>query len=493
MLSFIVVASTLGQAHAYDQPVHEYLSRRAFAGPKAFGDSPANAQAAVELLRLRIYRAGAETPSLKDRFLRRFPTVKDFDEAAFKRFFFLNPQKQVAGFDSTPLPVGTPLEVYTLASRLPDDDTRNRDRVRSGADGGRSVDPYGQPIPEDPAILDMGKATGTSSQAHAHYQLPPLQFSDSPDVLKSEPRRFATPPDIHTFGTELAESYAALSLLAAQLPHGTRLSMVHAGATAHHLEDVANQIHTVQVGIYDFFFDAKLASILEELRSVGGLRRPRPDFISIGIQIISNHHLLVEALFRKHLLAEGDPVAALAATRQTDAPFVTELSGAPRGCSEPFTRALMTSLVELSSHEGPAVYTAIRSVALPKLSRAGGRFEETEDPDLFLRPNADLTEFYALELRGTGRAEIALGAWWDRYNACQKLTPSVERAVAEQLVRRRLDSMDALDVRAKAYVPKPPLVLQTNWWVPGGYGGAVVFFALLMTRRRRKKAAAAKK
>ena len=483
----------MGVAKAYDQPVHEYLSRRAFAGPKVFADTPAGAQAAVDLLRLRIYRAGSDSPSLRERFLKRYPTNKDFDEAAFKRFFFLNPTKKVAGFDSTPLPTGTPVEVYTLASRLPDDDWRNRDRLRSGADGTRSVDAYGQPIPDDPAILDMGKVLGTSSQAHAHYQLPQLQFSDSPDVLKSEPRRFATPPDVHTFGSDFAESYAALALLAAQLPHGSRLSMVHAGAAAHHIEDVANQIHTVQVGIYDFFFDAKLASILEELRSVGGLRRPREDFISIGVQIIANHHLLVEALFRKHLLAAGDPVAATAATRQTDAPFVTELVRGPKGCGEPFTQALMTSLVEVSSHEGPAVYTSIRTVAQPRLSRAGGRFEESDDPDLFLRPNADLTEFYALELRGTGRAEIALGAWWDRYNACQKLSASVERTVAEQLVRRRLDALDALDVRATAYRAKPPHVLGTNWWVPGGYAGAVVFFALLMTRRRRKKAAAAKK
>ena len=133
----------------------------------------------------------------------------------------------------------------------------------------------------------MGGLTGLSSQAHAHYGLPHLAFSDEPSVLKSDPRRFAVPPTVHTFGADFAESYTVLAALAARLPGGERLALTQAGAAAHHIEDVANQIHTVQVGIYAFFVDAKIDSIKEELLSVGGLLRPRPSFVSIG----HRHHL----------------------------------------------------------------------------------------------------------------------------------------------------------------------------------------------------------
>ena len=86
--------------------------------------------------------------------------------------------------------------------------------------------------------------TGLSSQAHAHYGLPKLAFSDDPSVLKTEPRRFAIPPTVHTFGADFAESYTMLAALAARLPGGERLALTHAGAAAHHIEDVANQIHS---------------------------------------------------------------------------------------------------------------------------------------------------------------------------------------------------------------------------------------------------------
>src|SRR5206468_4039299 len=110
---------------------------------------------------------------------------------------------------------------------------------------------------------EMGGLTGLSSQAHAHYGLPKLAFSDEPSVLKNDPRRFAIPPTVHTFGAELADSYGGLAALAVRLPGGERLALTHAGAAAHHVEDVANQIHTVQVGLYDFFVSAKVQSIKE--------------------------------------------------------------------------------------------------------------------------------------------------------------------------------------------------------------------------------------
>jgi hypothetical protein len=479
---------------AYDQPVHAFLSKRVYRGPATIPELTPQNQAAVDRLRARVYRFGAEASSveLRKRFLSRYPNAASFDAAAMKRLFMLNPQKPVAGFDQTPLPAGTAAEAYALASRLPDDDQRNRDRVRIGTDGKPVLDRWGRQQPLDPATLEMGPLVGPQSQAHAHYQLPNLKFSDSPEVLKGEPRRFAIPPTVHTFGTELADAYTSLALLAAQDPAGQRLALTFAGAATHHIQDVANQIHTVQVGIYDFFFDAKIESIKEELRSIGGLWRPRPTFVTIGIQIIANHHLLLEELFGRHLLTPGDPVAKMAERERPDAPYAVELARVPRGCTVPFARELMDLLVERSSLEGPAAYTAIRQVALPSLSKVGVEFKDDENPDAFIRPGAELSELYAIQLRGIERADMTVKAWWERYNACTKVNSNVERAIAERMIAARLDSLDAAEARAAAWHPQPPETAKINWWVPGGYAGAVLFILLLIRSRKRRRATSSK-
>src|SRR5262249_52429492 len=204
-------------------------------------------------------------------------------------------------------------------------------------------------------------------------------------VLKSDPRRFAKPPTVHTFGADFTESYSGLAALAARLPNGQRLALTHAGAAAHHIEDVANQIHTVQVGIYDFFVDATIESIKDELRSVGGLLRPRRSMVSIGIDIISNHHLLAESLYAKHLLSLSDPVAAQTAAAPADADFQRTLDAVPTACAPGFGRAIAAALIERSSYEGPEVYRAIRDVAQGRWSRVGNHFSDGDDPDAALK------------------------------------------------------------------------------------------------------------
>ncbi|HEX8950640.1 MAG TPA: hypothetical protein VF945_02290, partial [Polyangia bacterium] len=293
MRSAIVIVGLVGalasRAAAYDQKVHVLLSAHAYGGPAVVtGDG-----AAVRALRERLWHLGAEArdAGLARRFRLRWPRIETFDAWSMKQLFALNPEKRIAGFDDDiALPAGDAArDVYAAASRLPDDDQRNRDRFRHDDRRGRVYDGWGRPVPDDPATLEMGGLTGLSSQAHAHYGLPHLAFSDEPSVLKSDPRRFAIPPTVHTFGADFADSYSLLAALASRMPGGHRLALTLAGAAAHHLEDVANQIHTVQVGIYAFFVDAKIESIKEDLASVGGLLRARPSFVSIGIDIISNH------------------------------------------------------------------------------------------------------------------------------------------------------------------------------------------------------------
>jgi hypothetical protein len=477
-----VVAGLAGPAAAYDQKVHALLSSRAYAGPAgASGDTTA-----VKALRERIWRAGAEArdPELKRRFLLRWPRLETFDAWSMKRLFALNPDKRVAGFDDdAPLPAGdSARDVYAAASRLPDDDERNRDRFRHDDRRGRVYDAWGRPLPDDPATLEMGGLTGLSSQAHAHYGLPHLAFSDEPSVLKSDPRRFAIPPTVHTFGADFADSYTMLALLAARLPGGQRLALTHAGAAAHHIEDVANQIHTVQVGIYAFFVDAKIESIKEDLESVGGLLRPRPSFVSIGIDIISNHHVLAEALYAKHLLNPNDPVAT-----RTLAPVAAATKAS--ACAPSFGRAIAEKLIDQSSYEGPKVYAAIRAAAQRRWSRAGQHFGDNDDPDAALRPDVDLSGFFDLEVTGARRGLVALGDWWASYDACASAGDDAVRSLAETLVRERLDALDAAEARARRYTPKPPDASQRNWWIPIGYVIALLVVVLLVGRRVRRRGA----
>ena len=222
-----VVSVIATSASAYEQRVHAQLSARGYHGsPKV---ARADDVTAVRSLRERIWRAGAEAkdPEVKRRFLARWPTLAAFDSWSFKRLFALNPDKQVAGFDEiVALPAGeVGSAIYARASRLPDDDGRNRERFRH--DPARNVlhDPWNQPLPDDPATLEMGSLTGLSSQAHAHYGLPALPFSDDPEVLKNDPRRFAIPRTVHTFGADFAESYTALAILADR--KSTRLNSSH--------------------------------------------------------------------------------------------------------------------------------------------------------------------------------------------------------------------------------------------------------------------------
>ena len=481
----IVILACVGalgaSAQAYDQKVHALLSSHGFAGAAGVaGDATA-----VKTLRERLWHLGAEAhdPELRRRFLARWPRIETFDAWSMKELFALNPEKGVAGFDDdVALPAGDAAgEVYAMASRLPDDDQRNRDRFRHDGRRERVYDAWGRPLPDDPATLEMGGLTGLSSQAHAHYGLPHLAFSDDPSVLKSDPRRFAIPPTVHTFGADFADSYTLLSLLAARVPAGQRLALTYAGAAAHHIEDVANQIHTVQVGIYAFFVDAKIESIKEDLASVGGLLRARPGFVSIGIDIISNHHVLAESLYAKHLLNPNDPVAT-----RTIAPVAA--AAKPATCTPGFGRAIAEKLIDQSSYEGPEVYAAIRAAAQRRWSRAGQHFGDDDDPDAALRPGADLGHFFDLEITGARRALVALGDWWAGFAACSALDDDAARTLGEQLLRQRLDALDAAEARARTYTPKPPEASRRNWWIPIGYVVVLLFVVLLVVRLRRRGA-----
>ena len=114
------------------------------------------------------------------------------------------------------------------------------------------------------------------------------------------------------------------------------------------------------------------------------------------------------------------------------------------------------------------------------------RFNEADDPDIALKADVDLAPFFALEVKGARRAAQALAAWWTRFAACRALDDTAAAALAEALVRDRLDALDAAEGRQRLYTPKPPAQTTRNWWVLVGYVVVILVVVLLIRRRRRK-------
>jgi len=276
-------------ARAYEEGVHQLIGERVLP-PGLPTDLVAPTPEDVDALRRATWRAGAShpDPSVRERFLRRYPSEEGFDAWAWKELLGLTPEASVKGLDVLPAPVADARAVAARASRDPDDDKRNVERFAHDERRAVRRDATGRPLPADPAQLDMGALTGLSSQAHAHYGLPRLDFSDSPSVLRQEPWRFAYPTTARAFAPEFAQVHTDVALAAAAsgTPGGAALGWIWLGAAAHYLEDVANQIHTLQA-VFPFFVDAKLQSWKEDLLSLGGRLRPRPGFVEIGLGIIN--------------------------------------------------------------------------------------------------------------------------------------------------------------------------------------------------------------
>ena len=312
----LALALISAPALAYNEAVHAFITARAIHDPRLL--TPPT-QEDLDAFRILFWQRAIEHPE----FAHRYPSVEAFTAWEFKQFLMLDPSARVHGFDLTPEDAA-PMQrgrLLSLASRWPDDDRRNQDRYLRDERTHEVVKAKdGSPMPYDPATLDFGALSGTTSQGHAHYGLVEGPLSDDPAVLKSEPWRFAVPPTAHAYGPEFVHIYTDLSALAAGsgLPSAAWLSATFAGAAFHHLEDLCNQIHTVQVGTYQFFREAFIQSKLRDLETLGGLLGQRRSLRQIGVRLIANHHLLSEDYFAKHLgemdIREIDePDAAIAA------------------------------------------------------------------------------------------------------------------------------------------------------------------------------------
>ena len=476
-------------AFAYNEAIHALVTRQAFASRAAWLAEPVQAptQADLDAFRGLFWRTAAQLPdpALRAKFLSRWPREEAFTAWEFKQLFMLDPAAKVHGFDlvdARTMPRGG---LLAAASRWPDDDERNRHRYLRGADHEivRAAD--GSPMPYDPATLDFGSLTGTSSQGHAHYGLVTGPLSDDPAVLKKEPWRFAVPPTAHAYGAELAQLYTDLSLLAAgsELPSREWLAACFAGAGFHHIEDVANQIHTVQVGIYEFFRDAWLQSKLRDLRTLGGVFGKRLSFRQIGIRLITNHHLFSEDLFAKRVLAGAPEVRpALEALSSDDTRLAAGVAPGPD-----FGRAIAQATIDVSSREGGEVYRlAYRLSAKTLRDGLGHEYDgaKGDDPDDYLRPDPEaLSAFYELEGRGLRRAATALRLWRSRFESARAGEPS--RAAVQRSLTMLLPYHEAAAARRAAYQPAAGEHLGIAWGYPIAALALVGLVGAVLVRRRR--------
>jgi len=485
----LVLCAVSLPALGYNEVIHSLITSRAFAGRDAWlaEELQPPTQADLDAFRALFWRTAAQgaDAGLRSRFLSRWPSEASFTAWEFKQLFMLDPASTVHGFDrvdARPMKRG---ELLALASRWPDDDERNRHRYLRRPDHEIVRAPDGSPMPYDPATLDFGSLTGTTSQGHAHYGLVTGPLSDDPEVLKKEPWRFAVPPTAHAYGAELAQLYTDLALLAASsnLPGREWLATCFAGAAFHHVEDVGNQIHTVQVGIYEFFRDAWFQSKLRDLRTLGGLLGERRSLRQIGVRLIANHHLFSEDLFAKRVQANAPEIAfALRGLGTDDAQLASAVSP-----GDDFGRAITQALIDISSREGGEVYRLAYRLTAPTLRDGMGHEYDGakgDDPDRYLgiADPQTLQAFYDLEGRGLRRATTALRLWEARFEALRgNVSPS---ALVQRSVAMLLPYHDAAAARRASYRPAPAEQNQIAWGYPAALLAIAGIGVAMVVRRR---------
>ena len=515
------------RASGYAIDVHSELSRLSLAN-SGLGDKAAPIDpAAMVAVRAAMDDFARNTPGLREAWLKRYPTPADFDAFAQKQLLLLSPGSNVVGIDRTDPTIpkdGPLLETLARGSAHPDEDYRNRERY--AYDGKRQPlrTASGEPVAADPAMLNMGKLGALSSQAHAHYGLAQVEQSDDPEVLKNDPRRFAKRvgyerAPVMTLAAQMAQIHLDLALVAElnEAPTSRELGWQFLGQGFHYLQDVGNQAHTVQVGLYDFFLSAGIERLKLGLMTGGGYLGQMRSLGSIGLNILASHHVLAEELTRKRMLAgkTGTPTPVsqrlLAAPTQDDPDFAAKLDAAlaPLGPSPEkgeFALVITRELIEVSSQEGQALYRATRAIADPRMSTRKVVFnDETDDPEHFIIPETPenapaFQEFWSLQeraFRRVGTAQRRVVALVQKLLAGAQ-TPEaraeLRKVVLQRLIERQLKMLDEADARLADYLRDPPKNVTAPEHSPALLAVDIAIAALvvgglaLLLRRRRTRA-----
>lgn len=513
------------RARGYAIDVHAELARRALASSGLSDKAAPIDLAASAAMRTAMDDFARSTPGLREAWVKRYPKPADFDAFAEKQLLLFSAGASVVGIDRTDPTIpkdGTLLDTLARGSSHPDEDYRNRERYAYDGKRQQLKTENGEPVPADPALLNMGKLGALSSQAHAHYGLAQVELSDDPEVLKNDPRRFAKKvgferAPIITLAAQMAQLHLDLALLAelTDAPTSRELGWEFLGQGFHYLQDVGNQAHTVQVGLYDFFVSAGIERLKLGLLTGGGYLGKMRSLGSIGIDILSSHHVMAEELTRKRMFAAKaggtDPVGQrlLAAPAMDDPDFAAKLDAvlAPLGPSPEkgeFALIVTRELIDVSSREGQVLYRATRAIADPRLSTRHLTFnDETDDPERFIIAETPASapafqEFWSLQeraFRRVGTAQRRVVALVQKALAGAQTAEAraeLRKIVLQRLLERQLKMLDEADARLADFLRDPPKTITAPEHSPGLLAVDIALLALLagvigliISRRRR--------
>jgi hypothetical protein len=379
-------------------------------------------------------------------------------------------------------------EIIVEASGYPDLDGRNRDRVALDDAGGPRRLRDGRLMPVDPGTLNMGPLLGLASQAHAHYQLAADRPSDDVEILRADPRNFVVaagfPGPVETQAAAMAQLHLDLASLAVAWgeqemgPCAEYLALTWLGAGLHYLQDASGGLHAVQIGSYAIFRRARLLRIGRALVTFGGLFGELPSFVSIGLDLLSNHHLLGERWLAEQVLAviEGRPAHPAVARALADLHGGKEARALRRdlrqriapwlagpGKPSPWEdgrgpgRVLTEAVARQAADEGGGLLDALFAASGPGLKSPEARLEEEghldashwgapEDPEV----QAALARIGEIQARSLVRAAVASSLYVEAW-----LEGDWESA-RRRLRRSRLLALAASDARRARYVAAPP-------------------------------------
>lgn len=456
--------------------------------------------------------AGMSDTGVRRVFLRRYPTLASFDARAFKTFMMMNPEAKVMGVDpfedvyaarlradsaNDPTAPYTPGQRVSLRAALemgsvyPDIDRRNQDRLERGPDGSAVLTARGDTVPFDPMALNWGHLTGLSSQAWAHVGLNHEKHSSDPAVLALTPWNFVAdfgfPTDsVESYAEPNAQLYTDLSYLAMLYggPGSDMISYLFGGNAMHYIADVGNQIHTLQAGVKDIYSDATMQYYFNRLKTVFGLVGRTYTRNTIGIDILTNLHTLSERLFETELATairldsagkkdsisaamQGVLVDLRSGTDQFRRVLEAVLVPAQRKIWHPDYGSLIAgTVIDAGFEEGAKIYRLTRSLAVPRLRKAGVRVDFDTIPATQIwsyvrdpsRPDirAALDTFNIIQGNGLARVNVALNAWWTYYLITRQTSAARKGAAIDDLITRlvvaRLNYLAYADARRQAFI-----------------------------------------
>jgi hypothetical protein len=513
---FLVPSLVVG----YGIVIHNLLPIRALADQKALSNTPVRSTtlpgvATADLQRFRrwFYDNAKALPdtAVRNAFVRRYPTPTAFDARAFKEFLMLNGDASVLGIDSftavyrarhasdarldpypqyaeaEPLPLP---QALAMGSIWPDFDRRNQDRLFRGADGAPRLTASGDTIPFDPMTLNMGRLTGPSSQAHAHFGLNHMPKSSDPAIIRSSPWNYVVargfPGEVETYAEQNTQIYTDLALLT--LLEGGRgmstLSSLYAGSAFHYLADVANAVHTLQGGTPGISNDVTLARIIRQIKAGFGLWGKVPSADELSVDILSNLRSLSEKIFQAELsealsMAAQHNLDAIPASMQ-DAPtaltrgdtamavnYRSLVNHAMSDSRYPeFGRLLTAGVIDDSYESGAEILRLTRLMANNDVRRANEVIDFDTIPDAKVwtyvdnRANttmqAALRKFNDLQIKGLKRANEAIVAWWYAYGLTAQPPASrrldARNTILGRLVRQQLTYLTAAESRRARWI-----------------------------------------